>query len=155
MRNSILHYGHKAGSARFRQARKMDTYIASLMAEFPKTLERRDTSIIMYYTYLLLFMQCYILDHSTCSISSHGDYSRAASISFRVCSGVATIREWRLFESGVYSRAASIRSYTVIIFLTRPMQQFKHNNFVDPRPCTPEANTIRCVNALFCPHNKS
>ena len=46
-------------------------------------------------TYLLLF--------SANSISSRGDYSRAASISFRACSGAATIRERRLFESGVYS----------------------------------------------------
>ena len=37
------------------------------------------------------------------SISSRGDYSRAASISFRACSGAATIREQCLFESGVYS----------------------------------------------------
>ena len=37
------------------------------------------------------------------SISSRGDYSRAASISFRACSGAATIRERRLFERGVYS----------------------------------------------------
>ena len=32
-----------------------------------------------------------------------GDYSRAASISFRACSGAATIREQRLFERGIYS----------------------------------------------------
>ena len=37
------------------------------------------------------------------AISSRGDYSRAASISFRACSGAATIRERRLFESGIYS----------------------------------------------------
>ena len=37
------------------------------------------------------------------SISSRGDYSRAESISFRACSGAATNRERRLFESGVYS----------------------------------------------------
>ena len=43
------------------------------------------------------------------AISSRGDYSRAASISFHVCSGAATIRERRLFESGVYLRAAFIR----------------------------------------------
>ena len=43
------------------------------------------------------------IDHSACSISSHGDYSRAASISFRTCSDAATIREQLLFESGVYS----------------------------------------------------
>ena len=43
-------------------------------------------------------------DHSACSISSHCECSRAASISFRTCSGAATIREMRLlFESGVYS----------------------------------------------------
>ena len=57
-------------------------------------------------TYLLLF--------SANSISSRGDYSRVASISFRTCSGEATIRERHLFESGIYSRAASIRSYTVV-----------------------------------------
>ena len=32
----------------------------------------------------------------------------AATINFSVQSGAATIRERRLFESGVYSRAASI-----------------------------------------------
>ena len=42
-------------------------------------------------------------DQSANSISSRSDYSRAASISFRACSGAATIRERRLFESGVYS----------------------------------------------------
>ena len=51
----------------------------------------------------------YLLLQSANSISSRGDYSRAASISFRACSGAATIRERRLFESGVYSRAAFIR----------------------------------------------
>ena len=45
----------------------------------------------------------YFLDQSANSISSRGDYSRAASISFRACSGAATIRERRLFERGVYS----------------------------------------------------
>ena len=44
-----------------------------------------------------------IQDHSACSISSRGDYSRAASISFCTCSGAATICERRLFKSGVYS----------------------------------------------------
>ena len=37
------------------------------------------------------------------SISSRGDYLRAASILLRACSGAATIRERRLFESSVYS----------------------------------------------------
>ena len=41
-------------------------------------------------------------DQSANSISSRGDYSRAPSISFRACSGAATIRERRLFERGVY-----------------------------------------------------
>ena len=64
-------------------------------------LERRDTGEPMHVricTYLLLFT-----DQSANSISSRGDYSRAASISFRAYSGAATIRERRLFESGVYS----------------------------------------------------
>ena len=43
------------------------------------------------------------------AISSRGDYSRATSISFHACSGAATIRERRLFESGVYLRAAFIQ----------------------------------------------
>ena len=74
----------------------MDTYITSNMEELPKMLERRDTSEPMHvhtYTYLQI----------TESISGHSDYSKAASILFRACSGVATIRERRLFESGVYS----------------------------------------------------
>ena len=96
VRSSISRYALEAGSARL--AWKMDTYITFNMAELPKVLERRDTSEPMHVrtrTYLLL--------QSTNSISSHCDYSRAASISFRACSGAATIRERRLFESGVYS----------------------------------------------------
>ena len=58
--------------------------------------ERRDT--VHACTYMYVFA-----DQSTNSISSRGDYSRAASISFRACSGAATIRERRLFERGVYS----------------------------------------------------
>ena len=46
---------------------------------------------------------CCYSDQSANSISSRGDYSRAASISFRACSGAATIRERRLYERGVYS----------------------------------------------------
>ena len=42
-------------------------------------------------------------DHSACSISSHCECSRAASISFRTCSGAATIREWCLFGHIRYS----------------------------------------------------
>ena len=75
--SSILRYALEAGSTRL--ARKMDTYITS--AELPKMLERRDTSEPMHVrtcTHLLLF--------SANSISSHGDYSRAASIwSYTVC----------------------------------------------------------------------
>ena len=56
-------------------------------------LERRDTGEPMHVQVLICQR----------SISSRGDYSRAASISFRACSGAATIRERRLFESGVYS----------------------------------------------------
>ena len=37
----------------------------------------------------------------TCSISSRGDYLRAASISFRTCSGAATIRELLRVASGI------------------------------------------------------
>ena len=96
VRSSISRYALEAGSARL--ARKMDTYITSNMVELPKMLKRRDTSEPMHVctcTYLLL--------QSANSISSRNDYSRAASISFRACSGAATIRERRLFESGVYS----------------------------------------------------
>ena len=46
---------------------------------------------------------CCYSDQSANSISSRGGYSRAASILFRACSGAATFRERRLFESGVYS----------------------------------------------------
>ena len=100
-RSSISHYALEAGSTRL--ARKMDTYITSNMAELPKMLGRRDTSEPMHVstcTYLLL--------QSTNLISSRGDYSRAASIWFRACSGAATIREQCLFESGVYSVIYSI-----------------------------------------------
>ena len=53
------------------------------------------------YMYIHVRICCYS-DQSN-SISSRGDYSRAASISFRACSGAATIQEWRLFKSGIYS----------------------------------------------------
>ena len=77
----------------------MDTYIISNMAELPKMFERRDTGELMHACmYMYVFA-----DQSANSISSRGDYSRAASISFRACSGAATIRERRLFERGVYS----------------------------------------------------
>ena len=75
-------------------------------------LERRDTGEPMHVrtcTYFLL--------QSANSISSHGNYSRAASISFRACSGVATIRERRLFE-----REASIWSYTVYVGFYRILE---------------------------------
>ena len=48
----------------------------------------------------------YVFVSANNSISSRGDYSRAASISFRACSGAATIRERRLFKRGVYPRHA-------------------------------------------------
>ena len=44
------------------------------------------------YKYMYVFA-----DQSANSSSSRGDYSRAVSISFRACSGAATIRERRLF----------------------------------------------------------
>ena len=63
--------------------------------------ERRDTGEPMHAcTYVHVYV---FADQSANSISSRGDYSRAASISFRACSGAATIRERRLFERGVYS----------------------------------------------------
>ena len=68
------------------------------------------------YIYMYVFV-----DHSANSISSRGDYSRAASISFNALAQVRL-----LFESGVYSRAASIRSYTVYTF-----KYLKHPNFLD------------------------
>ena len=61
-------------------------------------LERQDTSEQIHVctcTYLLLF--------SANLISSRGNYWRVASISFRTCSGAATIQERRFFESGIYS----------------------------------------------------
>ena len=100
-RSSISRYALEAGSARL--AWKMDTYITSNMAELPKMLERRDTGEPMHVR--------------TCT-----DQIRAL---IRLVAA-ATIPEWRLFhsalaqvrllfESGVYSRAASIQSYTVCI----------------------------------------
>ena len=65
------------------------------MAKLPKMLERRDTGEPIH-----VHIHVRICQHS---ISSRGDYSRAVSISFRACSGAATIRERRLFERGVYS----------------------------------------------------
>ena len=67
-------------------------------------LERRDTSEPIHVRI------CCYSDQSANSISSRGDYSIAVSISFRACSGAATIREC------VYSRAASIQSYTVYMY---------------------------------------
>ena len=94
MHSSISRYALEAGSARL--ARKIDTYInTSKMAELPKMLERRDTGEPMH-----VHVHVHICQRS---ISSRGDYSRAASISFRACSGAATIRERRLFKRGVYS----------------------------------------------------
>ena len=58
-------------------------------------LKRRDTGEHMHVHVHIRICQR--------SISSRGDYSRVASISFRACSGAATIRERRLFERGVYS----------------------------------------------------
>ena len=95
VRSSISHYALEAGTARL--ARKMDTYITSKMAELPKMLERRYIGEPIQCTYM------YVLVSANNSISSRGNYSRAASISFHACSGAATIQERRLFESGVYS----------------------------------------------------
>ena len=44
-------------------------------------------------------------------ISSRSNYSRVASISFHAWSGVATIRERHLFESGIYSVIYGTRYY--------------------------------------------
>ena len=99
-RSSILHYALEAGSTRL--ARKMDTYITSNMAVLPKMLERRDTANPCMCEHVRICCYRYS-DQSANSISSRGDYSRAASISFRAYSGAATIRERCLFESGVYS----------------------------------------------------
>ena len=75
--------------------------------------ERRDTGEPMRAcTYMYVFA-----DQSANSISSRGDYSRAASISFRACSGVATIRERRLFERGVYSVIYGMWSLLLIFIL--------------------------------------
>ena len=63
-------------------------------------LERRDTSDPCMYVHVRI---CCYSDQSANSISSRGDYSRVASVSFRACSGATTIRERHLFESGVYS----------------------------------------------------
>ena len=97
-RSSISHYALEAGSTRL--VRKMDTYITSNMAALPKMLERRDTANPCMCEHVRI---CCHSDQSANSISSRGDYSRAASISFRAYSGAATIRERRLFEGGVYS----------------------------------------------------
>ena len=58
--------------------------------------------------------------YSASSISSCGDYSRAASISFHACSDAATIQEQRLFESGIYSVIYGTSVQGCIIFLVAP-----------------------------------
>ena len=65
--------------------------------------ERRDTGEPMHACMYVHVRICCYSDQSANSISSRGDYSRAASISFSASPGAATIRERRLFERGVYS----------------------------------------------------
>ena len=90
----------EAGSTRL--ARKMDTYITSNMAELPKMLERRDTSEPMNV-------------RTTCPADRRALIRLVATATIRerrlFRSALAQVR--LLFESGVYSRGASIRSYTV------------------------------------------
>ena len=69
------------------------------MAELPKTLERRDT--VYMYVFAVTSIKFTL-------ITVYDRMDAAATINFSVRSGEATIRERRLFESGVYSRAASI-----------------------------------------------
>ena len=98
-RSSISRYALEAGSTRL--ARKMNTYITSNMSELPTMLERQDTSEPMHvriYMYKFAVTQIKVLIRLVAVATI---YSRAASISFHACSGVATIREQRLFESGV------------------------------------------------------
>ena len=76
------------------------------MAELPKMLERRDTGEPMHVRtciYIFAVIQ-------SRAISSRGDYSRAASISLRACSGAATIRERRLFGHIWYTQKPKERS---------------------------------------------
>ena len=79
-------------------------YITSNMAELPKMLERRDTGEPMHVstcTYFLLFRSERLVAAAT---------NRERRL-FR--SALAQVR--LLFESGVYSREASIRSDTVLV----------------------------------------
>ena len=85
----------------------MVTYITSNMVEFPKMLERRDTSKPMHArtcTYLLLFVYSRVLIRLVA----------AATIRERRLFHSALAQVRLLFESGVYSRVASIQSYTVV-----------------------------------------
>ena len=100
---SISRYALEAGSARL--ARKMDTYITSNMAEFPKMLEKRDISEPMHvYTYKYVFPVIRAIIRLVA----------AATIRVRRLFRSALAQVRLLFESGVYSRGAPIRSYTVI-----------------------------------------
>ena len=82
--------------------------------------ERRDTGEPMHAcTYMYVFA-----DQSANLISSRSDYSRAASISFRACSGAATIRERRLFQRGVYSVIYGICSVQLLFWQHQPGHKF-------------------------------
>ena len=111
VRSSISRYALEAGSARL--ARKMDTYITSNMAELPKMLERRDTGEPMHVstgTYLQIRALIRLV--------------AAATIRERHLFRSALAQVRLLFESGVYSRVASIRSYTVYIVPSRDIVSF-------------------------------
>ena len=92
-RSSTSRYALEVGSARL--ARKMDTYIW-------RSCRRCSRGEIPANLCVHIRISCCSYQSAN-SISSRGDYSRAASTSFRACSGAATIRERRLFERGVYS----------------------------------------------------
>ena len=119
MHSSISCYALEAGYTRL--ARKMETYITSNMVELPQMLERRDTHVPAnpcMYTYIVhVHTHCISVYQSANSISSRSDYSRAASISFRACSGAAAIRKRRLFESGVYSVIYGTCTCNVVVIL--------------------------------------
>ena len=79
------------------------------MAELSKTLERRDRSTdeptrlyIRYHIALVRLVAAATIRERR--LFESGVYSRAASISFRTCSCAATIRERRLFGHIRYMR---------------------------------------------------
>ena len=103
VRSSISRYMLEAGSARL--ARKMDTYITSNTAEFPKPLARQNTAKLIHVRtcmYLLLLKIRVLIRLVAAATIRERRLFRSALAQVRL-----------LFESGVYSRVVSTWSYTV------------------------------------------